>query len=69
MRPLRRQPQHTGMRRHITYATQALRSLPRRRAYIMVNGMPRKGKGDGSSEEGQKGAATAVSDFKYTPHA
>jgi hypothetical protein len=69
MRPLRRQLQHTGIRRYITYATQAVRSLPRRRAYIMINGVPRKGKKDGSSEKSQKGAAIAVSDFKYTPHA
>jgi hypothetical protein len=31
--------------------------------------MPRKGKGDSSSEKGQKGAAMAVSNFKYTPYA
>jgi hypothetical protein len=69
MRPLRRQPQYTGIRRHITCATQAVRSLPRRRARIMINGVPRKGKGDSSSEKGQKGATIAVSDFKHTSYA
>jgi hypothetical protein len=57
------------MRRYITYVTQALRSLLRRRVYIIVNGVFKKGKEDGSSEEGQKKAITVVSDFKYTPYA
>jgi hypothetical protein len=35
----------------------------------MINGVPRKGKEDGSSEKGQKGAVIVVSDFKYTPYA
>jgi hypothetical protein len=34
----------------------------------MVNGVPRKGKEDGSSEKAQKGAAMVVFNFKYTPY-
>jgi hypothetical protein len=31
--------------------------------------VPKKNKGDSSSEKGQKGAAMVISDFKYTPYA
>jgi hypothetical protein len=42
--------EHRDMRRHFTRATQALRSMPRGRACIMVTGMPNEGEGDTSSE-------------------
>jgi hypothetical protein len=48
-------------------ATQALRSLPEKRAYIMVRGMPNKGERD-SSENSQTGVIKTISNLSFTPH-
>jgi hypothetical protein len=57
------------MRRRFTRDTQAMRSLSRRRTYIMVSRMPGEGKRDTSSESGQVNAAEIVSNINRGPHA
>jgi hypothetical protein len=56
------------MRRHFTRATQALRSIPRGRACIMVIGMPNEGEGDTPSENSQTGVIKAISNLSLTPY-
>jgi hypothetical protein len=56
------------MRRYITRATQALRSLPEKRAYIIVRGIPNKGERDTSSENSQTSVIKAISNLSLIPH-
>jgi hypothetical protein len=56
------------MRRRFARDTQAMRSLFRRRVYIIVSRMPGEGKRDTSSESGQVNATEAVSNINRGPY-
>jgi hypothetical protein len=56
------------MRRHITRATQALRSLPQRKTHIMVRGIPNKDERDTSSENSQTNIIKVISNLSLTSH-
>jgi hypothetical protein len=56
------------MRRRIARDTQAMRSLLRRRIYIMVSRMLGEGKEDTSSESGQVNVTEAISNINRGPY-